>query len=79
VDAADDRLNELEDLYSQVAVGRTKQEMAPLLSLMKGARQAGAGLVLAYEQEDFVEVLTDEKVAFDILDEAGAALKRARK
>jgi hypothetical protein len=76
--AADDKLNELEDLYYQAAVGKTKKEMAPLLSLMKVARQAGAGLVLAYEQEDFGQVLTSEKAAFEILDEAGAALKRAR-
>jgi hypothetical protein len=79
VDAADDRLNTLEDLYSQAALGKTKPEMAPLLSLMKSARQAGAGLVLAYEQEDFAQVLGGEQAAFEVLDEAGAALKRARK
>jgi hypothetical protein len=78
-DAADARLNELEDLYEQAAVGKTKQETAPLLSLMKRARQAGAGLFLAYEQEDYGRVVGGEKAAFDVLAEADTALKRARK
>ncbi|MFI5183819.1 MAG: hypothetical protein ACHQNV_05440 [Vicinamibacteria bacterium] len=79
VDAADGRLNELEDLYSEVTVGKTKQEVAPLLSLMKGARQAGAGLFLAFEQDDYGRVIAGEKAAMGVLDEAQAALKGTHK
>ena len=79
VDAADNMLNELEDLYAEAAAGKTKQEAAPLLSLMKGARQAGAGLVLAYEQEDYARIFAEEQPATEVLASVRSALKGARK
>ena len=79
MDATDNALNELEDLYTEAAAGKTKQEVAPLLSLMKGARQAGAGLFLAYEQEDYGRILAEEQPATEVLAGVRSALKGARK
>lgn len=79
VDATDDLLNELEDLYTEAAAGKTKAQVASLLSLMKDARKAGAGLFLAYEQEDYARVLADEPAATETLAGARSALKGARK
>ena len=77
VQEADRRLNELEKLYAHVAKGFGKTELADLLSLMKGARQAGAGLLLAFEQDDFAKVLADQTAAFAILDGARERLGKA--
>ena len=41
---------------------------------MKEARQAGSGLVLAFEQDDFVRVIAGEKAAFATLDAVRDAL-----
>jgi hypothetical protein len=79
VDATDDLMNELEDLYTEAAAGKTKAQTASLLSLMKEARRVGAGLFLAYEQEDYARVLADEPAATEILVGARSALKEAGK
>ncbi len=79
VDATDDLMNDLEDLYTEAAAGKTKAQTASLLSVMKEARRAGAGLFLAYEQEDYARVLADEPAASEILVGARSALKDARK
>lgn len=79
VNGTDDLLDELEDLYAEAGVGRGKHEMAPLLSLMKEARQAGGGVVLAFEQGDYARVIAGEKTATETLVRTRAALKGARK
>jgi len=78
VNATDDRLNELEDLYAQATVGKDKATVASLLSLMKASRQAGAGLFLAYEQRDYEHVVTAEPAATEALRAARATLIRTR-
>lgn len=79
VDATDDLLNDLEDLYTEAAAGKSKPQMASLLSLLKDARKTGAGLFLAYEQEDYARVLAEEPAANEMLLGVRAALKGARK
>ena len=75
VKEVDRRLIELEALYSRVSKAVDKKRLSELLSLMKGARQAGAGLVLAFEQEDFARVLAGETAAFATLDAVRAELR----
>jgi hypothetical protein len=79
VDVTDDVLNELEDLYTEAAAGKSKAEIASLLSLMKDARKAGAGLFLAYEQGDYGRVLAEEPAASEMLVGVRSTLKGARK
>lgn len=74
----DRRLSELEALYSEVVPGLAKDEVSRLLSSMKTARRAGAGLYLAYESRDFVRVLSEEKAAIEVLDSTREALRSAR-
>ena len=75
VKEVDRRLIELEALYTRVSKAVDKKRLSELLSLMKGARQAGAGLVLAFEQEDFARVLAGETAAFATLDAVRAELR----
>lgn len=77
VKEVDRRLNELEVLYSRVSKMVEKKRVTELLSLMKGARQAGSGLVLAFEQEDFARVRAGEKAAFATLDAVRDELRAA--
>jgi hypothetical protein len=79
VDATDDLMNELEDLYTEASAGKSKAEVASLLTSMKEARRAGASLFLAYEQEDYSRVLTEEEAATETLVAARSALKGAGK
>jgi hypothetical protein len=79
VDATDELMDQLEDMYTEAAAGRTKAEVAPLLSLMKEARRAGASLFLAYEQEDYARILADEVATTETLVATRSALKEARK
>jgi hypothetical protein len=77
VQDADRRLNELEGLYTRVTKGLDKTRVADLLTLMKSARQAGAGLVLAFDQDDYARVLADRDAALATLETARAELSRA--
>jgi len=78
VDATDALLNDLEDVYTEATVGRTKNEAGRMLTLMKDARKAGAGLFLAYEQEDYARVLAEAPAAAETLNEVRSALKGPR-
>jgi len=78
VDGVDSLLNDLEDLYAEAAVGKQREEVADLLSLMKNARQSGASLFLAYEQGDYARVTEGEKAATDTLLGARAILRAKR-
>jgi hypothetical protein len=78
VNATDDRLNELEDLYAQATVGKDKPTVKSLLSLMKVSRQQGAGLFLAYEEGDYSRVVSAEPAATAALAAARETLVRAR-
>jgi hypothetical protein len=78
VDATDDRLNELEDLYAQATPGKDKATVSSLLSLMKVSRQEGAGLFLAYEEADYSRVVSAEPQATASLQAARETLLRAR-
>ena len=68
VKEVDRRLIVLEVLYSRASKVADKKRLGELLSFMKGARQAGAGLVLAFEQGDFARVIGGEAAAFATLD-----------
>jgi hypothetical protein len=60
VDDVDRRLNQLEELYAQVTPRLDKASTGVFLTRMKEARQAGAGLILAYEQGNYRKVMDDE-------------------
>jgi hypothetical protein len=77
VDEADRRLIELEGLYGRVLKTADKQRVPELLSLMKTARQAGSGLILLYEQDEFARVLAGEKEAFATLSAVRDELRKA--
>lgn len=79
VDDVDKKMSELEDAYSEASPGLDKPTASRLLSLMKGARQTGGGLVLAYEQGEYDKVIADEKAARKALTSARDAVKSARK
>lgn len=78
VTEADRRLIELEALYGRASKVVGKALVAELLTLMKAARQAGSGLVLLYEQDDFARVIAGEKEAFATLDRVREALRQAQ-
>jgi hypothetical protein len=67
VTEADRRLNELEALYARLTKGE-RARGSELLPLMKSARQAGSGLILRYEQDDFARVLAERDAALAVLD-----------
>jgi hypothetical protein len=75
VDRIDAEMNRLEDLYAEVAAGRGSQDVSPLMSLMKSARQTGAGLFLAYEQGEYRKVIDGEGPALEALEGAAATLQ----
>lgn len=78
VDRIDDQMNRLEDLYAQVAAGRgAHNDTAPLMSLMKNARQTGASLFLAYEQGEYLRVIDGEGPALEVLAGAEERLRAA--
>src|SRR5262249_28783683 len=60
-DEIDAALNELEDLYDRIERRNPKGAAEPLLSTMKAARQAGAGLILAYEEGNYRKVIVEEE------------------
>jgi hypothetical protein len=79
VDAVDARLNDLEDLYAEASVGKSKEALSEMLSVMKAARQSGASLFLAYEQADYARVIGGEGAAIESLERARAVLEAQRK
>jgi hypothetical protein len=79
VDGIDGLLNALDDLYREATPGLTHERSAELLSTMRSARQAGAGLVLTYEQRNYRKVVADEAAVRTTLAEARAQLEAARK
>ena len=78
VDGVDARLNDLEDLYAEASVGKSKAGLAEMLSAMKAARQSGASLFLAYEQGDYARVIEGEAAATETLERTRAALEAQR-
>jgi hypothetical protein len=73
---ADRRLIELEALYARASKVVGKARVAELLNLMKAARQAGSGLILLYEEDDFARVIAGEKDAFATLDAVRESLRQ---
>jgi len=69
------QINDLEKLYEQVTPGRTKEQTAPLLSLMKATRVSTGAVFLAYEKEDFAAVLDGERRAREAVESAAKTLK----
>jgi hypothetical protein len=79
VDEIDGMLNELEDMYSDIVPKLDKDRASEMLSLMKGARQAGAGLFVAFEQQSYRRVIDDEPEVKAHLAEVKATLEAARR
>jgi hypothetical protein len=61
VAGVDRLINELEEIYTEVTPGLPRADVDELVSLMKASRRTGAGLVLAYEQGRYREVLDGEE------------------
>ena len=66
----DARLAELESLYESAARGRPRAESAPRVSILKAARQRGAGLFLAWERGRHRQVVDQAPAVLAGLDEA---------
>jgi hypothetical protein len=79
VDEVDRRLNALEELYAQVTPNLDKPATSRLLARMKETRQAGAGLILAYEQGNYRKVMSDEEAVRASLDGMRSDLLAARR
>jgi hypothetical protein len=79
VDDVEGRLDDLEKSYGVVTTGLDKTASAPLFSLMKGARAAGGGLTLAYEQGDYAKVLRDEAAALEVIESTHARLRETKR
>jgi hypothetical protein len=77
VEQIDRELNALEALYDQAARDADKAGVAPLLSLMKTARQTGARLFVAYEQGDHRRVVAEADATLRALAQARAKLAAA--
>lgn len=73
----DRRLVELEELYSQAAPRLSKAHLSPLLSLMKEARQTGAGLILDHEQKAYRKVIAELPSVLSALDSVREQLRAA--
>ena len=78
VDSTDDELNALEDLYAELSARKDEEMMGRLLSRMKAARQAGAGLFLAYEEGDYARVMATREAALETLSRVHGELRAAR-
>jgi hypothetical protein len=79
VDEVDRLLSELEDRYSAAASGKSKEETSRLLAIMRTARQSGAALFLAFEQNNYRKVIAEEVAVTAGLAEARSALDAARR
>jgi hypothetical protein len=60
-------VDELEDLFSRVTPGLERPAVSQLRSRMKEAREAAAGLALAYEQGEYRQVAEGEVAAKTVL------------
>lgn len=78
VDEVDHELNALETLFDETTRGLPKAEVAPLLSLMKSARQTGARLYVAFEQGDFRTVVAGRDATLAALADARRTLEARR-
>jgi hypothetical protein len=72
-------LNELEDLYSDVAKTIDKKEADRLFALMKTTRQRSASLFLLYEEQNYAKVVAGEKEVKQLLAETRQQLQAARR
>jgi hypothetical protein len=78
-DEIDGLLNELEALFDQNTRGLAPAEQSRLFSLMKEARQAGGGLMLAFNQGQFERVLEQEAACRQVLEDTRRQLLQAGK
>jgi Domain of unknown function (DUF4398) len=78
VDTLDQRVDELEDLYSANSKGVGADRARHLFSRMKQTRAASAALVLAWEQQDYRTVVEGEAKALEVLDEMKGELQARR-
>lgn len=70
VDDVDARLSELEDLYAAGVRGRPRGASATQLTLLKAARQRGAGLFVAFERGQHRRVVDEAPAVLAALDDA---------
>jgi hypothetical protein len=67
----DRRMNELEDLYAEIARNAPKGKGEnPFLPMMKEARRSGASVLLAIEEGEFRRALTLQPDAVTVLERA---------
>lgn len=76
VDEIDALLSGLEDASQAAAAGKDKAETARVVSIMRESRRTGADLFLAFEQNNFRKVLTEEAAVKQRLAQARAELQR---
>jgi len=69
IEGLDHRIDELEDIYAQKAKGVGPERARHLFSGMKHARAASAALVLAWELEDYDNVVQGEAKAVAALED----------
>ncbi len=79
VEEIDRLLSELEDAVKAAAAGRDKDERNRLITIMKESRQAGAGLFLDFEQNQYRKVLAEGEAVKTHLVGAKLSLQAARK
>jgi hypothetical protein len=75
----DGLLNELEELFDQNTRGLPPGEQTRLLSVMKESRQAGGGVLLAFNQGQFARVLEQEAACRETLQRTRRQLLEAGK
>jgi hypothetical protein len=73
----DKLLNGLDELYAHTSPGLSKEAAGELLSRLKAARQTGAALILAFEQENYARVIAEETVARKVLEATRQEMKAA--
>jgi hypothetical protein len=77
VDDLDDQVNELENMFDQVAGGLPREQRSALLKRMREARRSAAILFLAHDEKRFKDALAQEEQARKTLAETRAALEAA--
>jgi hypothetical protein len=77
VDDVDRRLTELEELYGRAVPRLDKAHLDPLLSLIKEARQIGAGLILDFEQKAYRRVVAEREPTISALDSVRERMRAA--
>ena len=73
----DKLLNGLDELYGRVSPGLSKAAAGDLLSRLKAARQAGAALILAFEQGNYPRVIAEEPAVRKALEATREEMKAA--